>query len=889
MVFPIVKKQKRIFIFFVFIILILNSFIVSGLFQTAKAAENGVAIPETYGLITDSKGRIIGNPADIFEFTWVNAGLAKLTFKTKPGISYDVVPKNAHDGARGVIAQRTSLTNGDHRQSADYEIQGWPSSCYNKISFIADSITNQDNFLDNTPLTKVKTDIDFYNADGTECKDSGDLNTHIDSDGNKVDNTGSISVKNTQFSTAYFRWVDSAKIEPAVDLTIRTVESDHATSIKNIPTPFVQDPSEPNVFRVDELGPCDDVIIVDKSTNPATMKYYILVANSSLSDGNAYGSQKPASEWGVSAINVSDCQVVDVREDVDKSGALEIGHDYYRVPPITGVSYPLLDNENANKEAGTGEEQAGSFNLATGEDTPTCESSGFSLAFLFCPIINGALDAMDWMFHSIIEPFLVTSPLTTESNDTAYQVWKGFRTLGNIILVIALLIIVFGQAIGGGLVDAYTAKKAMPRILIAAILINISYFIVALSVDIFNVLGRGIGQLITAPLGGAGSFSFKPNQLLSLGGLFATYLGGKFLLGFFTTSGFFTLLLYSFLIPMLLTSIAIFGTIVVRRGLVILLAVISPVALALYAIPGTEKYAKKWFDLFIKTLMVYPIIIAIFAIADVLSVMMFNAAGDGGSYTINQFVALVVLFIPFFLIPFAFKLAGGAISSISGAITGFNKKRYEKFMGSEFDETSRRHQTNQTRASMRNARRQSHSKRALHLADFKMGRGGLTLLKEGMPKKPEAPTPPRDNASAAEQEEYRRQQEAYVRDMETYSAAVEVAQGWHPTLRGAARGARKRARQYSQDRRSRRADRAVSEEENSGAFDVNSPPEPPIVNPGAPTPVAPSPTPSDPTTSQATLAGQNTNFADPAQAAAGDATPDDEDDGGGTATPWNPS
>ncbi|MCA9346698.1 hypothetical protein KC960_04365 [Candidatus Saccharibacteria bacterium] len=850
----------------------------NGLFQTAKAAENGVAVPETYGLTTDSKGRIIGNPADIFEFTWVNAGLAKLTFKTKPGISYDVVPKDGHGDAKGVIAQRTSLTDGNHRQSTDYEIQGWPSSCYNKITFIADSITNQDNFLDNTPLTKVKTDIDFYNSDGTECKDSGDLNTHIDSDGNKVDNTGSISVKNTQFSTAYFRWVDSAKIEPAVDLTIRIVESDHATSIKNIPTPFVQDSSEPNVFRADEVGPCDDVIIVDKSTNPATMKYYILVANGSLSDGDAYGSQKPASEWGISAINISDCQVVDVREDVDKAGTFQ-SHDYYRVPPITGVSYPLLDNENANKEAGTGEEQAGSFNLETGEDTPTCESSGFSLAFLFCPIVNGALDGIDWMFHSIIEPFLVTSPLTTESNDTAYQVWRGFRTLGNIILVIALLVIVFGQAIGGGLVDAYTAKKAMPRILIAAILINISYFIVALSVDVFNVLGRGIGQLITAPLGGAGSFSFKPNQLLSLGGLFATYLGGKFLLGFFTTGGFFTLLLYSFLIPMLLTTIAIFGTIVIRRGLVILLAVISPIALALYAIPGTEKYAKKWFDLFIKTLMVYPIIMAIFAIADLLSMMMFSAAGDGGSYTINQFVALVVLFIPFFLIPFAFKLAGGAISSISGAITGFNKKRYEKFMGSEYDQSSRRHQVNHTRASMRDARLESHSNRALHWADFRVGRGGLTLLKQGMPKKPEAPTPPRDDAGAAEKEEYTRQQEAYVRDLKTYNAAVQVARGWHPTVRGA----REKARKYRQDRRARRADRAVTEEENSGAFNPDSPLESP------PTPVAPSPIPSDPTTSQATLAGQNTNFADPAQAAAGDATPDDEDDGGGTATPWNPS
>ena len=362
----------------------------------------------------------------------------------------------------------------------------------------------------------------------------------------------------------------------------------------------------------------------------------------------------------------------------------------------------------------------GSF--SDGADNPTCESEGFSLSWLICPLINAILDSLDWMFRQFIEPFLVIQPLTTNEGDFAYEVWQGFRTLGNIVLAFALLFIVFGQAIGGGLVDAYTAKKAMPRILVAAIGINLSFFVVAATVDIFNVIGSGIGRLITAPLDGQGSFNFSPGNLISATGILAILLGGDWLLQAVGQAGFFPMIGITVLLPALLITIAIFGTVIIRRGIIITLAVISPVAVALYAIPATEKYAKQWFSLLVKTLLVYPIIMAIFAIADLMSVMFFNASSDGiAAGFLVDFVGLVVLFIPFFLIPFSFKLAGGIIGSVAGAITNFENKRKEKFMGSEFDPKSRLNQAKQTQYGIKNTRKGHRSQFFQELSQYRRG------------------------------------------------------------------------------------------------------------------------------------------------------------------------
>lgn len=339
------------------------------------------------------------------------------------------------------------------------------------------------------------------------------------------------------------------------------------------------------------------------------------------------------------------------------------------------------DPDNPENKTGTG---------ATGEanQSATCETSGNPLSWILCPVFNGVADLTDWVFQALIEPFLYTSPISTDPSSGSYKAWSSFRVVGNMIIILAMLVIVFGQVIGGGIIDAYTAKKVLPRVLIAAILINLSIYIVNLAIDVTNVLGNGIGQLLFAPFRDNDFASFTLDAGQSVGAV------GLGVLGVILSSGAIAGLLFSgalgsaavyiglaVILPAALAVLTVFATLIIRKGLILFLVLISPVAFALYCLPNTEKYFKQWWDLLFKALLMYPIITVVFVISDILSITILAAnditpaqlssttAVSNISNTTAAIVAFILQILPLFLIPFAFKLAGGALTGIYGAIT----------------------------------------------------------------------------------------------------------------------------------------------------------------------------------------------------------------------------
>ncbi len=305
--------------------------------------------------------------------------------------------------------------------------------------------------------------------------------------------------------------------------------------------------------------------------------------------------------------------------------------------------------------------------VAGTEDGVTCESSGGSLSWIFCPVIEGLAEASDGIYNSFIQPLLETPGVDVGDDSTTRQVWDQMRLYGNIILVIGMLVVVFGQAIGGGLVDAYTAKKVLPRILIAAILLNLSLYIVAVIIDITNLLGRSLNDLIISPFEEIGQATYKIGDAAAGLGLTGMLLGAGGT-GLLIAAGglgiIIQFLLLFILLPAFLAFIGIMGTLILRMGIIQFLVIISPIAFALYCLPNTEKYFKQWWNLLFKTAMVYPIVAVIFAMTDVL----FLTIGQANTGILGDVVKIVVLIIPLFLIPFAFKMSGGAMGAIYGAI-----------------------------------------------------------------------------------------------------------------------------------------------------------------------------------------------------------------------------
>lgn len=322
------------------------------------------------------------------------------------------------------------------------------------------------------------------------------------------------------------------------------------------------------------------------------------------------------------------------------------------------------------------------------DNTPTCESTGTSLSWILCPLINGLSKAVDGIYTEFIQPLLKTSPvdLSGSANDKShtFEVWSNFRVYGDIFLVIGLLVVVFGQSIGGGLIDAYTAKKILPRLLIAAVLINISIYIVAFAVDITNIIGDSLGNLITQPFVDAKDFKLQINGTTSGIGLVA--LIGAVVYGFKNTGPLLQYLFVFALIPIFLTFLAILVTVLFRRGLIIFLVLASPVAFALYCLPNTEKYFKKWWELLAKTLMVYPLIAVIFAVANVLSVTINQGGHSSGVIdTVGNFLSIIALVVPLFLIPFSFKIAGGLIGKFADFGGAMGKRAHAAYKGNDRD------------------------------------------------------------------------------------------------------------------------------------------------------------------------------------------------------------
>lgn len=335
-----------------------------------------------------------------------------------------------------------------------------------------------------------------------------------------------------------------------------------------------------------------------------------------------------------------------------------------------------------------------------GSQTVTCEAAeGAILAWLFCPIINGLAHAVAGIYSGFVEPMLKVDPIPTSNtgpNAYIFQIWQNFRVFGNIFLIIALLVIVFGQSIGGGAIDAYTARKVLPRLLIAAIAINLSIYIVAFAIDVSNIVGAGVASLIQQPFGNTNNFNIILGNgtgaagigLLAIvgGGIWAWSLGGALV----------QFLFVFVLLPAFFIFIAILVTIVIRQALIIFLVLVAPVAFALYTLPNTEQYFRRWWDLLFRTLLVYPIIMVTFALANIMSVLISKSGnGTGQNSFLSQILSIVVLVIPLVAIPYSFRLAGGLLGKLHDVVTNYGKRSTEAIKGNQNDPTSLRNRTRQ--------------------------------------------------------------------------------------------------------------------------------------------------------------------------------------------------
>lgn len=247
-------------------------------------------------------------------------------------------------------------------------------------------------------------------------------------------------------------------------------------------------------------------------------------------------------------------------------------------------------------------------------DHESCVVGGF-FGDLLCDMTLFFAEITDASF-AMLNVFLSVPPFSTvddAGNQSAtYTAWSLFRGIANGLFVVAFLVIIYAHVTGVG-VSNYSIKRMLPRIIVASLLVNLSFYISSLAVDLSNIVGGTLKDVMQA----AGTQAIADNGTLVEAKPPAhgtwTQIGGSILLVGGTTGALVGTALFgtfAAFLPILASAvIAIVTTVLIlmiRQILIIVFIVISPLAFAAMILPNTTKYFDKWKSLFIPILLVFP-------------------------------------------------------------------------------------------------------------------------------------------------------------------------------------------------------------------------------------------------------------------------------------------
>lgn len=293
------------------------------------------------------------------------------------------------------------------------------------------------------------------------------------------------------------------------------------------------------------------------------------------------------------------------------------------------------------------------------------------LGYFICPAINVAISFADGAW-SIFEFLLINDPL--DRSGTYYDSWTKVRDLANAILVVIFLGIVISQVSNIG-ISNYGIKKMLPRLVIVAVAINISYYLMQVIIDIANITGKSIDGIFSgfesySGLKAANGWDVLLDSILlsaTVAGSVGVTLAAGAVLGWPAI----ILFLGAMIIPAIIGIIAGLLALQVRSMLIPILAIFSPVALVAWVLPNTQKLFDKWKSMFTGLVFLYPLASIYYG------GLKFAASitlGSGESGIIQRLMALAALFIGTFMVAVIAIKSNSIMGKIVGGIGGFANK-----------------------------------------------------------------------------------------------------------------------------------------------------------------------------------------------------------------------
>lgn len=387
---------------------------------------------------------------------------------------------------------------------------------------------------------------------------------------------------------------------------------------------------------------------------------------------------KVSDDKKIKQFNLPDNSLVYVNEDKNKKETKVIYFPSSEISSLSSATYAVYSFTPPNTYEQTSTSTISIESPSENSTGTSCDVQG--IGWIICPLSNWLADGIDYMY-SALQEFLKTKPLeTTNQNSGIYLAWVIMRNISNVAFIVAFLVIIYSQLTSVG-ISNYGVKKMLPRLIIAAVLVNLSFTICAILLDLSNIAGyafqdafMGIKNTISTVGENTGvgwTWSEVIVMILSngalAGGVVATVAMGAELLP----------LALSALVGIGLVLLLVLLIMAARQALIVILIIISPLAFVCYLLPGTEKWFKKWRDLFLTMLVFFPAFAVIFGGAQLAGIIIIqNATGANGG--IMQILGMVVQVIPLALTPIILKLSGGVLGKFAGFVNDKNKGWYDK-------------------------------------------------------------------------------------------------------------------------------------------------------------------------------------------------------------------
>ena len=369
--------------------------------------------------------------------------------------------------------------------------------------------------------------------------------------------------------------------------------------------------------------------------------------------------------------------------DEDLKAACRRGINHKGESEYCGKRYRDPAEINACKQGQSAEIKTPSEGDGGGEEEKnSCGVDG--IGWLVCPLMSFAGSLGDASYSAISYFLSIDKEIFKEqSNGGLGQAWSFFRDIANAVFAVIFLWVIFSQISNVG-VSNYGIKKILPRLIIGALLVNLSFYICQLAVDLSNILGFSLKGVLEGAASGVGTQSAEVGTFNTL------IIGGLALAGV----GLFIFLAVSIptIMALLLALLVVLVILIVRQAAVILLIAISPLAFAAWLLPNTENLFKKWVSMFRGLLIVFPVISLLYGAGKLAGAVLAAVGTDdpNNPKETMQVAALAASILPLGATPFVLQSSLNSLGNIGAKIGRMGANAHSRFAGNAKGAAKRR-------------------------------------------------------------------------------------------------------------------------------------------------------------------------------------------------------